>query len=85
MCNSKTINVIKASGDNPLLFESKIVRSLQKAGASYQEISKILKEVHAFIYDGISTKEIYKKAYSFLKKALPSNAARYNLKMALFE
>lgn len=85
MSNSKTINVIKASGDNALFDESKIIRSLQKAGASDQEISKILKEVHAFIYDGITTKEIYKKAYSFLKKSLPSNAARYKLKMALFE
>lgn len=79
------VNVIKASGEKAVFDENKIIKSLQKSGASDNEINKILKEVQAFIYDGITTKEIYKKAYSYLKKSSPSNAARYKLKLALFE
>lgn len=81
----EAIKVIKASGESAAYNESKLIKSLQKSGASDYDIDKILKTVQAFIYDGISTKEIYKKAYAQLKKSLPSNAARYKLKMALFE
>jgi hypothetical protein len=35
------------------------------------------------IFDGISTKKIYKRAFALLKKEANPHAARYNLRLAL--
>jgi len=46
-------------------------------------VSSILKAIENEIYEGISTKQIYKMAFSLLKKISSSHAARYNLKEAI--
>lgn len=77
------MKIVKHSGDivdfNPL----KLKQSLLKSGASQLVVETILKTIKKEIYEGISTKQIYKMAFSLLKKASHSNAARYNLKEAI--
>ncbi len=85
MSSTQNINVIKASGDKVAFDENKLRKSLVNSGVSDDEISHILEYVDGLLYDGISTKEIYKKAYSLIKKSSKSNAARYKLKKAIFE
>ena len=77
------MKIVKHSGNivdyNPL----KLKESLLKSGASNREVDAILQTIENQIYEGISTKQIYKMAFSLLKKASHSQAARYNLKEAI--
>ena len=77
------MKIVKHSGDivdfNPI----KLKQSLLKSGASQSVVETILKTIEKEIYEGISTKQIYKMAFSWLKKAANSHAARYNLKDAI--
>ncbi len=83
MKNDTTI--IKRSLKSAVFIEDKLRHSLERSGASDSLIEKIIIEVKNILYEGISTKEIYKKAFSMLKKeALPA-AGRYKLKKAILE
>ncbi len=77
------MKVVKYSG-NIVDFEiDKLKRSLLKSGASSIVVADILNKIQSQIYDGITTKKIYKMAFSLLKKASNSHAARYNLRAAI--
>ncbi len=54
-----------------------------KSGASQIVVEDILNKIGKAIYEGISTKQIYKRAFSLLKKEANSHAARYNLREGL--
>ncbi|HET9056192.1 MAG TPA: ATP cone domain-containing protein [Chitinophagaceae bacterium] len=82
--NSK-ITIIKASGDKVLFDNSKLRRSLERSGASDTVINQIIDKMEASLYDGITTKEIYKKAFALLRKSSRPTAARYKLKKAIYE
>jgi len=63
----------------------KLKQSLQSCGVSKNEIETIANKMQPYIYDGISSNEIYKKAFSVLKKYNKISASRYSLKRALFD
>jgi hypothetical protein len=77
------MKIVKHSGDivdfNPI----KLKQSLLKSGANQLVVETILQTINKEIYEGISTKQIYKMAFGLLKKASNSHAARYNLKEAI--
>jgi hypothetical protein len=77
------MKIVKHSGNIVDYNPSKLKQSLLKSGASNLEVDAILHTIENQIYEGISTKEIYKMAFSLLKKACHSHAARYNLKEAI--
>jgi hypothetical protein len=54
-----------------------------KSGADDSIVEDILRKMSKEIFDGISTKKIYKRAFALLKKEANSHAARYNLRLAL--
>lgn len=77
------MKIVKHSGNIVDYNPSKLKQSLIKSGASNIEVDTILQTIEGEIYDGISTKQIYKMAFNLLKKASHSHAARYNLKEAI--
>ena len=77
------MKIVKHSGNIVDYNPSKLKQSLLKSGASNLEVESILKTIEGEIYEGISTKQIYKMAFNLLKKACHSHAARYNLKEAI--
>jgi len=79
------IVVTKASGEKTGFKEEKLYNSLLKAGASDGEIDEIIERIKGELYDGISTKKIYKMAFSLLKQSERHLAARYHLKRAIME
>jgi hypothetical protein len=79
------INVIKASGEKVPFDPSKLRLSLKRSGASDEVIEDIILQVQSSLYEGISTRKIYRKAYSILRKTSGSFAARYKLKKAIYE
>lgn len=85
MDNHKTIIVTKASGEQEPFDINKLERSLKNAGTSDETIAYILKEITAWIYPGVSTKHIFKKAFSYLKKDQETHSVKYKLKQAFLE
>lgn len=77
------MKIVKHSGDVVDFEPGKLKKSLMKSGANQSVVEDILSRISKEIYDGISTKKIYKKAFGLLKKEANSHAARYNLRAAL--
>jgi len=77
--------VTKASGERAAFDREKLRRSLERAGAGGDAIERILAGIDDVLYSGITTREIYKKAFSLLRKASAHFAAKYKLKKALQE
>ena len=63
----------------------KLKQSLLSCGATKNEVDSIINQIQSSIYDGISSNEIYKKAFSLLKKHNKISASRYSLKRAIFD
>lgn len=79
------VRVTKYSGNSETYDESKLRKSLKNAGASEPAIDEIANKVRNFIYEGIPTQKIYKKAFKYLQTISEKSAGRYRLKEALFE
>lgn len=77
--------IVKASGDKVLFSEEKLRSSLKRSGADSKLISQILSLVREELYDGITTKELYNRAYSYLRRKKPVYASKYKLKKAIYE
>ena len=77
------MKVTKFSGEQVDYQEEKLIRSLKKSGAEDYMISEILQHINPQLYDGISSKKIYKLAFQYLKNYPNAYAARYNLKSAM--
>src|SRR5690554_2263453 len=80
-----TKKIVKASGDIVDFDEDKLRRSMRNAGANEQAIEEVITAVNEILVDGITTKEIYQKAFSLLKKRSSAAAGRYKLKKAILE
>ena len=77
--------IVKSSGDKVKFSLDKLRASLKKTGADNKTINQILNVVRDELYQGISTKEIYKRAFALLKKKKPVFASKYKLKKAIYE
>ena len=77
------MKIIKHSGDIVEYDPEKLKNSLLKSGAGELVVKDILNQLEQSIFEGMSTKQIYKLAFGLLKKASNSHAARYNLRQAL--
>lgn len=79
------MKIIKANGEETSYEPEKIVRSLERAGASQEIIQGVLSETEKELFDGIHTKAMYKIVFKNLKKLSHSTAGKYNLKNAIME
>ncbi|MEN9910324.1 MAG: hypothetical protein RLZZ540_3483 [Bacteroidota bacterium] len=77
------MKIVKHSGAVVNFNPEKLNESLLRSGADAFTAESIMKEITNAIYEGISTKNIYKKAFALLKKHTNSHAARYNLRAAI--
>ncbi len=76
------MRVKKYSGEFTAFDVEKMRLSLVKSGALNHEVEEVLGHINLKIYDGITTKELYKIAFRQLKHVSNSLAARYSLKKA---
>jgi hypothetical protein len=77
------MKIVKQSGLVVPFNRNKLRASLLRSGASIEAASDILASIEKNIYDGMTTRKIYKLAYALLKKVPGSVAARYNLRTAI--
>ena len=79
------LKVIKASGEKAQFSIERVAESLRRSGANEELIQKTLQKLEAELYDEISTKEIYNRAFSLLKEGNKTSASKYKLKTAIYE
>ncbi|MFN7676369.1 ATP cone domain-containing protein [Flavobacterium sp.] len=77
------MKIVKHSGNIVDFNREKLKSSLLKSGANKNIVDEVLQTIENQIYEGISTKKIYKLAFALLKKSSNSHAARYNLRAAI--
>ena len=86
MCSiAKNIFITKASGISVPFSEQKLIQSLVRAGATADIASSIASEVSDSVYEGMSTKKIYRIAFNLLRDRSSHLAARYHLKKGIME
>ncbi len=78
-----SILVSKSDGTSEPFDSKKLSRSLQRAGAGMDIIEKIENTITAELYSGISTNQIYHRAFILLHDYRRGVAARYSLKRAV--
>ena len=77
------IYIIKSDGVRELFDREKLLRSLRKIGTEKTLADMIVTKVEADLADGHTTKEIYRQAFSLLRKHQRPVALRYSLKRAI--
>jgi hypothetical protein len=82
---TKQFLVEKFSGEKEPFSVDKLRDSLSRSGSSDELIDKVLDALKPQMYDGVTTSEIYSKAFALLRKLKRSTAARYSLKNAIME
>ncbi|MGS2740205.1 ATPase [Sinomicrobium sp. M5D2P17] len=85
MDHTQSFTITKASGEQADFSYEKLRASLKHTGAGGQLIEHIIRTVHNELYLGISTREIYNRAFAMLRKDTPVFASKYKLKKAIFE
>lgn len=81
----ENFKIIKSSGERVDFSVSKLRNSLYKSGADELTVDTIINVVRDELYQGISTKEIYNRAFALLKKKQSVFASKYKLKKAIYE
>ncbi|MEX0998303.1 MAG: restriction endonuclease [Flavobacteriaceae bacterium] len=81
----KTLQITKKSGEVADFSAQKVEESLRRAGADKSTINTIVSVVKKELYEGITTTEIYNRAFNLLKKKNSFVASRYKLKKAIYE
>ena len=79
------IKIVKNSGELELFDEKKLRSSLLRSGASSATVDKVISQLFVYLYDGITSHRVYKKAYSILGKISMKDAGKYRLKKAIME
>ncbi|WP_224491444.1 ATP cone domain-containing protein [Robertkochia flava] len=79
------ILITKSSGEQVAFSLDKIKASLRRTGAGDPLIEKILNTLANEVYEGITTREVYNRAYALLKQSRSEYASRYKLKRAIYE
>lgn len=77
--------VKKASGEKEPFSREKLENSLKRVGTDPEAVNFITDKIDNWLYEGISTKRIYRQAFKLLKKYRNGMAARYQLKKSLME
>lgn len=85
--NTKRSKIViqKASGDLQEYKESKLKQSLVNSGADRDVVEEILVTISAWIKDGMTTNQIYSRAFSILRKRQMMASFKYKLKQAILQ
>ncbi|WP_286761096.1 restriction endonuclease [Salegentibacter sp. UBA1130] len=83
--NISNLKIIKASGEKAKFSIDRVAESLRRSGANEELIQKTLEKLKTELYEGITTKEIYNRAFNLLKEDNKTSASKYKLKTAIYE
>lgn len=79
------IIITKANGVKEPFDEEKLKTSLRRSGASDESIKYVMSRMKRHIKTGITTREIYRKAFAILNKHEKPAAIQYSLRRAIMD
>lgn len=85
MAKDIDIDIVKSSGEKVKFSMDKLRNSLKHSGADHNLVEQIVDKVRDELYEGITTNEIYNRAFALLKKKKSVFASKYKLKKAIYE
>ncbi|HEX8994008.1 MAG TPA: ATPase, partial [Candidatus Paceibacterota bacterium] len=77
--------IVKADGQNEVFDPARLVTSLMRAGAGAYAAERIARTISDMVVPGMSSREVYARAFALLRKESRPVAARYALRRALLE
>ncbi|MBI2410050.1 restriction endonuclease [Candidatus Kaiserbacteria bacterium] len=77
--------IVKADGTSQIFDPARLVSSLERAGAGPHTAERIARRITDTVVPGASSKEVYTRAFTLLRKEARPIAARYALRRALLE
>lgn len=77
--------IVKADGSSEIFDPARLAVSLERSGAGTHTAERIARVVTESVIPGASSKEVYTRAFSLLRKEARPVAARYALRRALLE
>ncbi len=77
--------IVKADGSEEAFSPERLVSSLRRAGAGEHTAERIADTITSSLVSGTSSREVYSRAFSLLRKEVRPVAARYALRRALLE
>ena len=77
--------IIKSDGTNEIFNPERLITSLERSGANELTAKRISEAITNTVATGTSSKEIYTRAFSLLRREARPVAARYALRRALLE
>ncbi len=77
--------ITKANGERERFDVRKLEHSLRKSGANDEEVSTVTSALTDTLTEGVTTRDIYRKAYALLRKGNRSASVSYSLRRALLE
>lgn len=78
------MKITKADGTREEFRPAKLVSSLRKAGASQEEVDRIVRRIEQSLTEGMQTQKIYQQAFKLLRESGDAVAAKYSLRRAVF-
>lgn len=79
------ITITKSDGTPQLFEEEKLVSSLKRVGASRDIIDDVVDQVEGEMHNGMSTSDIYKRAFLLLRQHSVPSAIKYSVRRAMME
>lgn len=80
-----SVYITKSDGTTELFDAGKLKRSLAHAGATGSVAAAIAKDIESELWGGVSTQEIYARAFKRLREHRHGVAARYSLKRSIMD
>lgn len=77
--------ITKADGEREPYNPHKLLESLKRAGADESVAESIEQDIKKELYSGMTTQEMYRRAFAHLREHRKEAAARYSLKRAILE
>ncbi len=81
----KEIIIVKASGEKEPFSEAKLRHSLERVHVAPQGIDDVVAQIKSELKDGMTTTDIYRRAFALLREHKTHSAARYSLKNAIMK
>jgi hypothetical protein len=79
------VTITKSDGTRERFDEAKLAASLKKVGATPETITHITEQIEREMWEGMTTADIYARAFALLRKLNRKTAIKYSLRRALFE
>lgn len=77
--------IVKADGSREKFDPARLMLSLMRSGTGSHAAGRIAEEISGMIVPGMSSREVYSRAFALLRKESRPIAARYALRRALLE